>query len=349
MTEQAMALMRARNRALRWPEQRRTDPELDPKNIGFLIAAILSLRSQRFQNRRLADKRARSKLKLQADTCQSAVEPGIVELREGLAQRRQKTVLPSVKRRLRLLHLGRRIGYGKALPCRRVTISGLISTWGSVANPAAVARAALGRGRLTRPRAAHRPAGRLRSARTGRGRGALDQTRLANDVAREVEDRRLTLAQRTHHLKALDRRIGRLHRFETPHRPDQLLELAMVGLDDVVQILDLPVLGVLGTLAFGLQFGESGGIGRRLVGVDDLRLFPILQTPEALGQKTLRRRRVSRRRDVEIDRVAQLVDGSVEVRPFRSRRPASSPSAVGASASAAASRFRVRTSAPICK
>ena len=31
----------------------------------------------------------------------------------------------------------------------------------------------------------------------------------------------------------------------------------MVGLDDVVQILDLPVLCVLGAFAFGFQFGEE--------------------------------------------------------------------------------------------
>ncbi len=67
--------------------------------------------------------------------------------------------------------------------------------------------------------------------------GALDQARLANNVAREVENRRLTFAECTHHLKALDRRVGRLHRFEPAHRPNQLLELTVVGLDDVVQIL----------------------------------------------------------------------------------------------------------------
>src|SRR6516164_1778290 len=117
-------------------------------------------------------------------------------------------------------------------------------------------------------------------------------------------------------IKALDRRVGRLHRFETAHRPNQLLQLAVVGLDDVVQILDLPVLCVLWALAFGLQPGESGGIGRRLVGVDDLRLFPILQPSESLGKKTLRRHRVPRRGEIEIDRVAQLVDGSVEIRPL---------------------------------
>jgi hypothetical protein len=83
------------------------------------------------------------------------------------------------------------------------------------------------------------------------------------DVLREVEDRRLTIAERTYYLKALDRRVGRLHRLETAHRPNQLLEFAVVGLDDVVQILDLPVLRVFRAAAIGLQLGESGGAGRR--------------------------------------------------------------------------------------
>jgi hypothetical protein len=93
------------------------------------------------------------------------------------------------------------------------------------------------------------------------------QARLATDVAGEVEDRRLALAERTHHLEALDRCVGRLHRLETAHRPNQLLELAVVGLDDVVQILDLAVLCILRALAFGFQLVEGGGIGRRLLGV----------------------------------------------------------------------------------
>jgi hypothetical protein len=33
----------------------------------------------------------------------------------------------------------------------------------------------------------------------------------------------LTFAERTHHLETLDRRVGRLHRFETAHWPNQVL------------------------------------------------------------------------------------------------------------------------------
>ena len=70
-------------------------------------------------------------------------------------------------------------------------------------------------------------------------KSALDNAGLAQHVAREVEDRRLPFAQRPHHLKALDCRTGRLQRLETPHRADQLLQLAVVSLDDIVQVLDL--------------------------------------------------------------------------------------------------------------
>jgi len=61
----------------------------------------------------------------------------------------------------------------------------------------------------------------------------------------------------------------------------------VVGLDDVVEIFDLSVLGVRRALAFGLQISGSGGVGRRLVGVDDRRLLPILQAPVSLGEKNV--------------------------------------------------------------
>ena len=44
---------------------------------------------------------------------------------------------------------------------------------------------------------------------------AFENASLTVDVLRDVEDRRLALAQRTHHLKPPDGRIGGLQRFET--------------------------------------------------------------------------------------------------------------------------------------
>jgi hypothetical protein len=56
--------------------------------------------------------------------------------------------------------------------------------------------------------------------------GALDEARLTANLAGDVEDRRLTFAERAHHLEAFDRRIGRLQRLEASDRSDQLLQLA---------------------------------------------------------------------------------------------------------------------------
>lgn len=65
---------------------------------------------------------------------------------------------------------------------------------------------------------------------------AFGDARLAADVVCSVEDRRLAFAQGTRHLKPSDRRIGGLQRLESPHGTDQLLQLAMIGLDDIGQI-----------------------------------------------------------------------------------------------------------------
>src|SRR5271165_1265039 len=90
----------------------------------------------------------------------------------------------------------------------------------------------------------------------------------------------------------------------------------MVRFNDVVQILDLPVQRLLGASALLLQLGQSGGVGRRLVGVDDPRLLPVLQAAQRLAEKALRRRRAAGRGEVEVDSVPMLVDGPVEIGPL---------------------------------
>ena len=74
--------------------------------------------------------------------------------------------------------------------------------------------------------------------------------------------------QRTHHLETLDRGIGRLQHLEAPDRPGQLLQLAVVGFDDVVQVFDLPMQRLRRAPAFLLQPGQGSAVGWRLVGVD---------------------------------------------------------------------------------
>ena len=61
--------------------------------------------------------------------------------------------------------------------------------------------------------------------------GALDKACLAADVACDVESAGLAFAQCPHHLKALDRRVGCFQRLGAADRTDQLLQLAVVGLD----------------------------------------------------------------------------------------------------------------------
>ena len=134
--------------------------------------------------------------------------------------------------------------------------------------------------------------------------------------ALEGEHPGLTLAQRAHHLEALDRGVGRLHRLEPAHGPDQQLELAVVGLDDVVEVFHLPVPRFLRALALGLQLCDGSGIGRRLVGVEHLRLLPLLQSSQRLAEESLRCLGVAGRREIEIDRVPELVHRPVQIRPL---------------------------------
>lgn len=90
----------------------------------------------------------------------------------------------------------------------------------------------------------------------------------------------------------------------------------MIGLNDIIQILDLPVHKLSWALAFGLQFRNRDPVGRRLVGVADRWLLPVLQAIQSLAQKSLSCFGIARRRQIEIDRVAELVDGPVQIGPF---------------------------------
>ena len=88
----------------------------------------------------------------------------------------------------------------------------------------------------------------------------------------------------------IDRRLAEMDRGEREGRTRASVALAVVGLDDVVEILHLPVPRLLPrALALGLQLGDGGGAGWRLVGIQHLRLFPILETFQGLAEESLRR------------------------------------------------------------
>jgi hypothetical protein len=87
----------------------------------------------------------------------------------------------------------------------------------------------------------------------GHDRGAnakcsFDQTHLSPDPWLQAPCPGLPFAQGAHDLEALDRGVGCRHRFETTHGLDQQFELAMVGLEHVVQVFYLPVFGFQGEL-----------------------------------------------------------------------------------------------------
>ena len=70
--------------------------------------------------------------------------------------------------------------------------------------------------------------------------------------------------------ETLDRGVGRLQRFEAAHGSDQQLELAVVGLNDVVEVLHLPVPRLVRAFALGFQLFDGRSVGRGLVGVQHL-------------------------------------------------------------------------------
>ena len=70
---------------------------------------------------------------------------------------------------------------------------------------------------------------------------ALGNARLAPDISCEVQHRHLAFPKGSHHFEALDGCVSSFQCLEATHWADQLLEFGMVGLEDVVQILYLPV------------------------------------------------------------------------------------------------------------
>src|SRR3546814_6440995 len=68
--------------------------------------------------------------------------------------------------------------------------------------------------------------------------------------------------------EARDRGVGRWHRLEATYRLDQHLQLAVVGLEHVVQIFHLPVLGFRRQFAFAFQLSDCCAVAGCLVGIE---------------------------------------------------------------------------------
>jgi len=115
----------------------------------------------------------------------------------------------------------------------------------------------------------------------------FDHALFTDGVAGQVEGQGLPFSQGAHDLKSLDRGIGRFHRLKPAHRFDQLFQIAVVGFDDVVEILDLPVLNILWALTFLLQFPDRLSIASSFISVNLLGFSQSLQPFIALPRKRL--------------------------------------------------------------
>src|SRR3546814_6064574 len=81
----------------------------------------------------------------------------------------------------------------------------------------------------------------LRQRRGPNAKSSLHKAHLASDAGLQAPGASLSFAQGSHDFESLDRGIGRGDRFETAHRLDQYLELSVIGLDHVIELLNLPV------------------------------------------------------------------------------------------------------------
>ncbi len=143
----------------------------------------------------------------------------------------------------------------------------------------------------------------------------MHKAHLAGNARQVADDGALALPERPHDLEALDRGVGGSQRLEPERGPDQALELAMIRLDDVVEVAHLAVLGGLRQEPLLLQRRAGRTVAPCLVGVDHCGPLLAPQTPQRLGEEAFGSLRVTGGREVELDGDPVLVYGAVKVRP----------------------------------
>lgn len=95
------------------------------------------------------------------------------------------------------------------------------------------------------------------------------------------------------------------------NRLDQLFQLAVIGLNHVVQIFYLTVLHRVRKLTLFQEFPDRNAVGWSLVRVDGFRLLPVFKAIQGFTQKAFGRFGVPCRRQVKINRIAAFVDSAV--------------------------------------
>lgn len=123
-------------------------------------------------------------------------------------------------------------------------------------------------------------------------------------------DCELALADHVHELDAGENGAGGAERFEVEHRPSHPLDGAVVLFDSVVEVFDLAHQDR--HIAAGVDRIDRRLVGATLVHRDLVR---IAVRSHGLVEEALRRSHVALCRQQEIDGLALLVDGAVEVFP----------------------------------
>ena len=102
---------------------------------------------------------------------------------------------------------------------------------------------------------------------------------------------------------------------EASHRTDPLLQLAVVGLEPVVQVLDLSVSAGCRKPSLTPQRGDRLVVGGVLVGRDNRR--PVMRgTAQRLAQEAFGGLGRALGRQVEVERLTPVADGTLKVHPF---------------------------------
>ena len=124
----------------------------------------------------------------------------------------------------------------------------------------------------------------------------------------------MATSDHAHDLEALDRGDGRLHGLKPSGWTDYLLESAMIGFDDVVQVLRCSVLGTSRELAFLFQPFDRFWVGAKLVRGDG-GSRPVPHRCQGFAEETVCRTRVSTLQQHEVDQHAVLVDSPEQILP----------------------------------
>src|SRR3546814_14391930 len=108
----------------------------------------------------------------------------------------------------------------------------------------------------------------LRQRRGPNAKSSLHKAHLAPDAGLQAPEASLSFAPGSHDFESLDRGIVRGDRFENAHRLDQTLELSVMGLENVDELLQLPVSSLPVPLSFPLQFCYRLHVAPRFVGLE---------------------------------------------------------------------------------